>query len=314
MLKHVESIVLFVPNVEAAARWYAEIFSTDVGWENEEYAFVKAPGVVIGFHPADGKCPGGVGGTTVYWEVDSIAEAVCFLVERGATLHRGPAVTSFGAGAAMLKDPFGCTMGLNASTAESRARVGAASLERQSAKVRPPVPGVVFQSARLLCRRWIAEDFEPLLAVYSDAEAMRWVGGGKPVSRDECEEWFKVTRTNYDKRGYGMFSLVERDSGTVVGFAGLVHPAGQPQPEVKYALLRSHWGAGLASEAVPQLLAYGASAHGLRRIIATVAAGNAASQRVLTKAGMTLSHRRANDDGSTTLVFEWDAWLQASDR
>lgn len=48
---------------------------------------------------ADSKCPGGVGGTTVYW--------------------------------AMLIDPFGCTIGLNASTPRSRAAidaVGGASL------------------------------------------------------------------------------------------------------------------------------------------------------------------------------------------
>ena len=163
----------------------------------------------------------------------------------------------------------------------------------------------VFQSERLLCRHWIAEDFEPLLAVYSDPEAMRWVGDGQPIGQGECEEWFKVTEANYAKRGYGMFTLVERDSGTVVGFAGLVHPGGQTEPEIKYAFLRTHWGVGLATEAVPQLLAYGASVHGLRRIIATVAPSNLVSQRVLAKAGMVLASHRANDDGSTTLVFEW---------
>ena len=164
---------------------------------------------------------------------------------------------------------------------------------------------IVFQSERLLCRRWIPEDFEPLLAVYSDPEAMRWVGDGQPISRDECEDWFKVTEANYTKRGYGMFALAKRDSGAVVGFAGLVHPGGQSEPEIKYAFLRNHWGIGLATEAVPQLLAYGASAHGLRRIIATVAPGNLVSQRVLAKAGMVLASHRANDDGSKTLVFEW---------
>jgi ribosomal-protein-alanine N-acetyltransferase len=136
---------------------------------------------------------------------------------------------------------------------------------------------------------------------------MRWVGDGRPISRSECEEWIKVTEANYAKRGYGMFALVERDSGAIVGFAGLVHPGGQLEPEVKYAFLRAHWGVGLATEAVPRLLAYGASAHGLRRIIATVAPGNLVSQRVLAKAGMVLAHHRSNGDGSTTLVFEWRA-------
>ena len=165
----------------------------------------------------------------------------------------------------------------------------------------------IFQSERLVCRRWSPEDFEPLLAVYSDPDAMQWVGDGQPITRAECEEWFKVTEANYNKRGYGMFTLVGRDSGAVIGFAGLVHPGGQPEPEVKYALLRAHWGVGLASEAVPQLLAYGAAHHGLRHIIATVAPGNLASQRVLVKAGMASASHRSNQDGSTTLVFAWHA-------
>ena len=124
MLKTVESVILFVEDIEAAASWYAEIFGTQVEYENPAFAYVKARGVVLGFHPADSKCPGGIGGTAVYWEVESINEAVAFLQARGARLHRGPALTSFGAGAAMLVDPFGCTIGLNASSPESRAKTG----------------------------------------------------------------------------------------------------------------------------------------------------------------------------------------------
>ena len=131
MLKSVESIVLFVPDIEAAARWYAEIFGSEVEYENPAYAFIKANDLVIGFHPADLKCPGGIGGTTAYWEVENIAAAVSFLVGRGATLHRGPILTSFGAGAAMVIDPFGCTIGLNASSLESRVKSGTPQAHRR---------------------------------------------------------------------------------------------------------------------------------------------------------------------------------------
>jgi predicted enzyme related to lactoylglutathione lyase len=123
VLRFVESVVLFVADIDAAARWYADVFATDVQRENARYAFIRAPGVYIGFHPADERCPGGVGGTTVYWEVDDLKEAIEFLGQRGARLHRGPGVTEFGAGAAMLIDPFGCTIGLNSATAQSRAEL-----------------------------------------------------------------------------------------------------------------------------------------------------------------------------------------------
>ena len=124
MLKFIESIVLFVPDINAAAAWYAEVFGTEVTWENPQYAFIRAAGVLIGFHPSDSKCPGGIGGTTAYWEVENINESIEFLTRRGAKLHRGPGTTSFGASAAMLIDPFGCTIGLNVSSVASRAKIG----------------------------------------------------------------------------------------------------------------------------------------------------------------------------------------------
>lgn len=112
LFKRVESVVLFVADIEAAAAWYAQLFATEVQHENAQYAFVQGPGVLIGFHPADGKCPGGVGGTTVYWEVADLDAAVERLQAQGARLYRGPITTSPGAAAAMLLDPFGCSLGL----------------------------------------------------------------------------------------------------------------------------------------------------------------------------------------------------------
>jgi predicted enzyme related to lactoylglutathione lyase len=120
MLKAVESVLLFVHDIESAARWYAALFGTEVEHENPSFAFIRAPGVIIGFHPADAKCPGGVGGTTVYWQVDDLDEAIAFLLARGASLHRGPGTTTLGARVAMLIDPFGCTIGLNQDDVHNR--------------------------------------------------------------------------------------------------------------------------------------------------------------------------------------------------
>jgi RimJ/RimL family protein N-acetyltransferase len=125
------------------------------------------------------------------------------------------------------------------------------------------------------------------------------------LDRQGCAEWVDVTLRNYAARGYGMSTLVDRAGGDIIGFIGLVHPGGQTTPEIKYALKRAYWGRGYATEAVRAMLDYGARAFGMQRVIATVAPANIASQRVLTKAGMVEAERRANDDGSTTCVFEW---------
>lgn len=162
-----------------------------------------------------------------------------------------------------------------------------------------------FETKRLVVRRWRDSDLPALLAVYGDAEAMRWVGDGQAITHEECVQWLAVTRSNYERRGYGMFAIERRSSPGAIGFCGIVHPGGQQEPEVKYALLRAHWGQGFATEAVSGLITYGARTHHLAFIIATAAPQNFASHRVLLKAGMQRGKLRANDDGTQTQLFHW---------
>jgi RimJ/RimL family protein N-acetyltransferase len=168
------------------------------------------------------------------------------------------------------------------------------------------MPPALFETPRLRVRQLGAADVDDLAAVYGDADAMRWVGDGKPLSRESCVEWVAVTELNYARRGYGMFAI-EWLAGGVVGFCGLVHPGQQPQAEIKYALRREAWGQGLATEAARALLEYGARVHGLQEVIATAAPDNSASHRVLLKTGMLRGELRRNEDGSFTQMFVWRA-------
>lgn len=170
-----------------------------------------------------------------------------------------------------------------------------------------PQTDTVFTTLRLRARRWRDSDLASLLEVYGDEDAMRWVGDGSPLTRDEAVRWLEVTNNNYATRGYGMFALESLETGDVIGFIGIVHPGSQPEPEVKYALGRQHWGKGLATEAVRATVEYGRNAHGLKRIIATTAPANTASHRVLLKCGFERGELRDNGDGSSTQLFEWRA-------
>lgn len=166
---------------------------------------------------------------------------------------------------------------------------------------------LLYTTPRLRVRRLGPNDADAMAEVYGDADAMRYVGDGTPLPASEARRWVDVTLANYAKRGYGMSAIEEAATGQVIGFCGLVHPGGQAEAEIKYALRRSHWGRGLATEAAAGLLAWGASAHGLRHVIATTYPANTASHRVLLKAGMRHGALRDNDDGTQTQVFEWDA-------
>lgn len=169
----------------------------------------------------------------------------------------------------------------------------------------PDETDTVFTTDRLVVRRWRDSDLAALLAVYGDADAMRWVGDAQPLTGEEAERWLEVTASNYRLRGYGMFAMEDVKEGDVIGFCGIVHPGGQAEAEVKYALHGDHWGRGLATEAVVGLVRYGQVAHDLEYMIATVAPENAASQRVLVKAGFVRGEPRVHGDGTPTEVYEW---------
>lgn len=163
----------------------------------------------------------------------------------------------------------------------------------------------MFQTKRLAIRRWQDADLSILAEVYGDADAMRWVGDGQPLTEADCSRWLAVTRANYERRGYGMYAAEELSSSNVVGFCGIVHPGDQVEPEIKYAFRRAHWGRGLATEAVGGLLAYGRDTLGLMGFIASIAPENVASRAVLTKVGMTPSAIRLDENGEETHYFEW---------
>lgn len=171
----------------------------------------------------------------------------------------------------------------------------------------------VFETERLVVRRWRDSDLPDLMAVYGDAEAMKWVGDGQPITEEQCREWIVVTRRNYEKRGYGMFAVEFKSGPGVIGFCGIVHPGGQEEAEVKYAYLRSVWGQGIATEVLGGLINYGVSAHGLSRMIATTAPENTASHAVLGKAGMRRGRLRADEDGGFTQLFEYEAPRSAAE-
>ncbi|EDY83995.1 acetyltransferase, GNAT family [Verrucomicrobiia bacterium DG1235] len=164
---------------------------------------------------------------------------------------------------------------------------------------------ILFETDRLVVRSITQDDVDSIYAVYSAPKAMRWVGDGQPIKYNDCIKWVEVTANNYASRGYGLSALQLSDTGEIIGFCGLVHPNGQHEPEIKYALLERYWGKGYASECVKGMIQYGHKQYGMDSIIATVAAENAASQKVLAKCDMRHRETITEDDNSSTLVFAW---------
>ena len=149
---------------------------------------------------------------------------------------------------------------------------------------------VEVETERLLLRGWRDEDAEPYARMCTDPEVMRFIGDGSILTWEESDGQVSRFLRHWDKRGFGLWALEEKESETFVGFAGLVHQEdwveGEHKTEVGWRLDRAFWGRGLATEAAGASVAYGFETLGLERIISIIQSENHASRRVAEKAGL----------------------------
>jgi [ribosomal protein S5]-alanine N-acetyltransferase len=138
---------------------------------------------------------------------------------------------------------------------------------------------------RLVLRPYQADDLEQLHAVlYSDVDAMRLLGG----PRDLAGTRFALERsmTQQDITGFSFWPVIERESGLLVGEAGLfpLSPDG-PDVALGYAFGARWWGRGYATEASRAVVAEAFGELGMDRLVAITREANLGSRHVLEKLG-----------------------------
>ncbi len=142
---------------------------------------------------------------------------------------------------------------------------------------------VFLETERLVLRRFAEADVDYLLALHNDPEVMRFINGGEPAPREEVEREY---RERLARDGY--WAALERSTGEFLGWFAL-HPTegGGPEGyELGYRIKRSVWGEGYTTEGSLALIRKGFAELGVRRVWARTMAVNAASRRVMEKAGL----------------------------
>ena len=116
---------------------------------------------------------------------------------------------------------------------------------------------------------------------------MRYVGNGKPVTRDRVAGWLARSPPLSGALSRSRdLARVAPDTGAFIGWFSLKYAGKSPDIEIGYRLLPDAWGHGFATEGARALVDYGFDDLGLHRIIGVTHRGNKASQRVLIKAGL----------------------------
>ena len=162
----------------------------------------------------------------------------------------------------------------------------------------------IVETQRLILRPWQDRDTEPFAAMNADARVAEFLP--KALTRAESDAQLARIRDHFAERGFGLWSVECRDTGTFVGSIGLSSPRFTahftPCVEVGWRLAPAFWGRGFATEAAAASIAYGFVSLGLAEIVSFTAVINHRSRRVMARIGM--SHDPADDFDHPTLPLD----------
>ena len=144
------------------------------------------------------------------------------------------------------------------------------------------------ETDRLLLREFTLDDTEAFYQMCTDPAVTRYTGDPGMASPDEARAGL-LSRpiADYQKHGFGRWACVLKESGLVIGFAGLKFLDDLQETDIGYRFLSANWGKGLATEACRPIMRYGFEVLKLECIIGLVDPANVASVRVLEKLGLT---------------------------
>jgi ribosomal-protein-alanine N-acetyltransferase len=145
------------------------------------------------------------------------------------------------------------------------------------------------RTERLLLRMFAEEDSEGLMRLLSDAETAKFIGGTK--SHDQARDSAIRMRDAFAQRGWGTLAVVVEDTGDCIGYCGVRPLPCTPDVELAFALERSCWRRGYATEAAAAALGAAFRFLPFESIVGTVYPDNLASQRVLEKLGFSFERK-----------------------
>jgi [ribosomal protein S5]-alanine N-acetyltransferase len=144
------------------------------------------------------------------------------------------------------------------------------------------------ETKRLLLRPMLAADLDALLLIFTDPKVMA-AFNHPPFTREQMQRWLDRNLDHQREFGYGLFSVILKESGELIGDCGLEQMEDQGAAELGYDFRSDVWNQGYATEAACAVREYAFNVLNLPRLISLIRVGNLSSKRVAEKAGLTLA-------------------------
>ncbi len=150
---------------------------------------------------------------------------------------------------------------------------------------------MILRTDRLELRELEDGDLPALHAVLGDPVAMHAYEHGFEVA--ESRDWLHRQRQRYTADGFGLWAVVLRETGEVMGDCGITRQRVEDDEviEVGYHLARAFWHRGYAVEAAAGCLGWAFSNLDTDDVYAKVRDTNIASMNVAIRLGMTVRRR-----------------------
>src|SRR5581483_2124548 len=164
---------------------------------------------------------------------------------------------------------------------------------------------MILETERLRLRPLTVDDFDAYARLVGDADVMRYIGDGRPLTREEAWRHLALLVGHWQLRRIGMWGVEARASCELVGRIGFFEPEGWPGFELGWLIARSHQGRGLATEGAQVALDLAFLALGRRDVISVIHPENAASIRVAERLGERFE-RSATVGGRPASIYRID--------
>jgi len=177
-----------------------------------------------------------------------------------------------------------------------RQKLSLISVNKSNQQLQPKMdPLFLFETGRLIVRKFTMEDAEAFFQVNGNEEVMRYI---RPVkSRDDSDAFLAENLRLYqDGSVVGRYAVFEKSSGSFCGSFSLLYLSGEADFHIGYALLPAVWGIGFATELVKAGIIHWFEKTNHASLYAITESANAPSQRVLLKTGFLPQSRLIEND------------------
>ena len=161
----------------------------------------------------------------------------------------------------------------------------------------------MIETERLILRELREEDFEALFSVLADSDILRH----SPYTFDEkrVRNWIAKNRARYGVWGFGLWAVVWRETGEMIGDCGLTVQEidGAFCPEIGYHIAARFQRRGIASEAARAVRDWAFERTPFRELFSYMKADNLLSRAEARTNGMRLVREFTDAEGEKTSVF-----------